>query len=158
MAKKVAVNWKKTSTFTVLVFYVIRSHYSRLFSDGWRNSAALNMFTFTFNSIFFTFDFTLQFMFNMVPKCCAYRCYPAGVAVSSLLPVEDTPPPPPPLLPPSCLLHAAGFRKRKREYWCVFRKVWTSLTFWNQRYRYRQKLTVSRRKYTPIPFYTVWRN
>lgn len=94
-------------------------------------------------------------MFNMVPKCCTHQCFPAGVAVSSLLPVEDTPPPPPPLLPSSCLLHAAGFRKRKREYWCVFRKVWTSLTFWNQRYRYRLKLTVSYRKYTRILFYTV---
>lgn len=94
-------------------------------------------------------------MFNMVPKCCTHQRSPAGVAVSSLLPVEDTPPPPPPLLPPSCLLHAAGFRKRKREYWCVFRKVWTSLTFYNQRYRYRQKLTVSYRKYTRILFYTV---
>lgn len=93
-------------------------------------------------------------MFNIVPKCCTHCRFPAGDAVSSLLPIEDTPPPPPPL-PPSCLLHAAGFRKRKREYWCVFRKVWTSLTFWKQRCRYRKKLTVSYRKYTRTPFYTV---
>lgn len=95
-----------------------------------------------------------HFTLNIVPKCCTHCCSPAGVALPSLLPVEDTPPPPP-LLPPSCLLHAAGFRKRKREYWCVFRKVWTSLTFWNRRYRYRKKLTVSYRKYTRTPFYTV---
>lgn len=83
-----------------------------------------------------SFDSIFNFRFNIVPKCCTHCCSPAGVALPSLLPVEDTPPP---LLPPSCLLHAAGFRKRKREYWCVFRKVWTSLTFWNQRYRYRIK-------------------
>lgn len=75
------------------------------------------------------------------------RCFPALAA-------EDTPPPPP-LLPPSCLLHAAAFRKRKREYWCVFRKVWTSLTFWNQRYKDPKQAMVSYRKYTRTSFATV---
>lgn len=90
---------------------------------------------------------SIIFDIAMFTSCCTSWPGPADVAVSPLLPVEDTPPPPP-LLPPSCLLHAAGFRKRKREYWCVFRKVWTSLTFWNQRYIYRKQVTVSYRKYT----------
>lgn len=96
-------------------------------------------------------------IFDIATKCCTSWRGPADVAVSPLLPVEDTPPPPP-LLPPSCLLHAAGFRKRKREYWCVFRKVWTSLTFWNQRYIYRKQVTVSYRNYTRTSFDTVKRN
>lgn len=59
---------------------------------------------------------------------CTYFISPLGAAVSPHRPCEDPPPAPPPL-PLLSLLHAAAFRKRKRECWLVcFQKSLTTLT------------------------------
>lgn len=108
--------------------------------------------SFHLTAFFLSFDSIFNFRFNIVPKCCTHCCSPAGVALPSLLPVEDTPPPLSLHHASSMLLVSGSGSGNIGVFLEKFGQVWH---FGTRGTDTEKKQTVSYRKYTRTPFYTV---